>query len=110
LTLLQEKCAHAASALDDAAITGLLAEVAGWSVHGGTLCRDFAFDDYAETLGFVNALAWIVQHEDHHPELTLTYRNCLVRFQTHSAGGAISRNDFICAAKANAIYDARCGG
>jgi 4a-hydroxytetrahydrobiopterin dehydratase len=50
----------------------------------------------------VNGLAWICNAEDHHPELLVTYSRCVVRFSTHSIGG-ISRNDFVCAAKADAL-------
>ena len=54
----------------------------------------------------MNALAWIVHAEDHHPNLAVGYNRCEVRFSTHSAGG-ITDNDFICAAKADAIYAQR---
>jgi 4a-hydroxytetrahydrobiopterin dehydratase len=40
--------------------------------------------------------------EDHHPELNVQFDRCRVRFATHSAGG-VSMNDFICAAKADAL-------
>jgi len=40
--------------------------------------------------------------EDHHPELHVQFDRCRVCFSTHSAGG-ISMNDFICAAKADAL-------
>jgi len=50
----------------------------------------------------VNALAWICHTEDHHPELAVSYSRCVVRFSTRSVGG-ISVNDFICAAKADAL-------
>ena len=108
MSLVTEQCAHGADALPDPDITALLPEVPGWSVHGARLCREFGFDDYDETIAFVNALAWMVRHQDHHPELTVTYRACAVAYDTHSAGG-ITRNDFICAARANALYDQRCG-
>ena len=42
-------------------------------------------------------------------ELTVTYKNCIVKWQTHSAGNALTLNDFICAAKDNALYAQRCG-
>jgi 4a-hydroxytetrahydrobiopterin dehydratase len=55
-------------------------------------------------MAFVNALAFVSHAEDHHPEMTVTYKNCIVRYDTHSAHG-LSDNDFICAAKASALYD-----
>ena len=84
------------------AIRDHLAQVSGWHLNAGAIEKTFAFRNYHETIGFVNALAWIANAEDHHPELRLTYDRCVVRFDTHSVGG-ISVNDFICAAKADAL-------
>ena len=69
---------------------------------GGTLSRDFRFADYHRTMAFVNAVAWIAHVEDHHPDLEVGYGHCLVTFSTHSVGG-LSDNDFICAAKVDAL-------
>jgi len=75
-----------------------------WQVDpaGGTLSRDFRFADYHRTMAFVNAVAWIAHVEDHHPDLEVGYGHCLVTFSTHSVGG-LSDNDFICAAKIDAL-------
>lgn len=80
-----------------------LAELPGWSLHEGALERSFAFRDFYETIAFVNALAWAVHREDHHPDLSVGYNRCVVRWNTHSVGG-ISVNDFICAAKTDAVF------
>jgi 4a-hydroxytetrahydrobiopterin dehydratase len=84
-------------------IEGHLPEVPGWAIAGAFLEKTFAFANYHETLAFVNAMAWICHREDHHPELVVTYNQCVVRFNTHSVNG-ISVNDFICAAKVNALF------
>jgi len=76
-----------------------LEQVPGWAVEGGTAIRKaFDFRNFHETMGFVNAVAWIANREDHHPDLTVGYKCCEVRYSTHSVGG-LSENDFICAAK-----------
>jgi 4a-hydroxytetrahydrobiopterin dehydratase len=64
--------------------------------------RTFAFKNYYRTLAFVNAVAWIAHQEDHHPEMEVGYNRCRVRYSTHSVGG-LSENDFICAAKVDAL-------
>ena len=109
MSLADKRCTHGAAALDQAAIDALLLQVPGWQVAGNQLVRSFEFKDYHETIEFVNALAYMIHAQDHHPELTVRYRPCIAAFTTHSAGTAISENDFICAAKANAIYDQRAG-
>lgn len=83
---------------------GLLAKLDGWSVldDGNAIRRVLEFKDYAETMAFVNAVAWIAHRQDHHPDLEVGYNRCAVRFSTHSVGG-LSENDFICAARIDAL-------
>jgi len=76
----------------------------GWKLaaDGSDLRKDYAFRDFAGALAFVNALGWIAEQQNHHPDLELGWGRCRVRFSTHDVGG-ISRNDFICAAKTEAL-------
>ena len=69
---------------------------------GKALRRDLKFADFWRTMSFVNALAHVANTEDHHPDLEIGYNYCRIRFSTHAVGG-LSDNDFICAAKADAL-------
>lgn len=75
-----------------------------WKVadDGDSIRRDFTFKNFYETIAFVNALAWIANREDHHPDLEVSYKHCVVHFSTHAIGG-LSDNDFICAAKTDVL-------
>jgi 4a-hydroxytetrahydrobiopterin dehydratase len=75
-----------------------------WHLDAGrqVLTRDFKFDNFHATMAFVNAVAWIAHVEDHHPDLEVGYGHCRVTYSTHSVGG-LSENDFICAAKIDAL-------
>jgi len=64
--------------------------------------RTFAFKDYYASMAFVNAVAWIAHREDHHPDMAVGYNKVTVVFSTHSVGG-LSENDFIGAAKIDAL-------
>lgn len=77
-----------------------------WSLDStsGRLFRELRFGNYHETMAFVNAVAWIAHREDHHPDLEVHYNRCIVRFSTHAVGG-ISLNDFVCAARVDALFD-----
>ena len=88
--------------MDEAAIHGHLAQLSGWRFATGAIEKTFSFKNYHETIAFVNALAWVCHVEDHHPELSVSYSRCVVRFSTHSIGG-VSINDFICSAKTDAL-------
>ena len=74
----------------------------GWRLIDGALEKTYSFKNYHETIGFVNALAFIANAEDHHPELTVSYSKCTVRFNTHDVDG-ISISDFFCASKVDAL-------
>jgi 4a-hydroxytetrahydrobiopterin dehydratase len=109
MSLVDRHCTHGAPALDDAAIQTFLADVPDWRINGNRLEREFVFRDFHETMEFVNALAFMIHREDHHPDLTVGYRRCTASWTTHSAGNRLSENDFICAAKADALYAGRAG-
>ena len=88
--------------LSDISTRNLLGQINGWDIRDGKLVKTYAFKHYYETMAFVNALALISHHQDHHPELVVNYNRCEVRYDTHSVGG-LTENDFICAAKADAM-------
>lgn len=54
-------------------------------------------------MAFVNAVAWIAHQQDHHPDMEVHFNRCVVHFSTHAVGG-LSRNDFICAARIDALF------
>jgi 4a-hydroxytetrahydrobiopterin dehydratase len=82
----------------------LLGSLRGWIIEDGKLVKLYAFANYYQTMAFVNALAWISHREDHHPDLMVGYNKCRVEYSTHAISG-LSENDFICAAKADALFD-----
>jgi 4a-hydroxytetrahydrobiopterin dehydratase len=90
--------------LSEARVRELLPDVPGWElVEGGhAISKTYGFANYYETMAFVNALAHVAHREDHHPDLGVHYNRCVVRFSTHDVGG-LSENDFICAAKTEAL-------
>ena len=74
----------------------------GWRLISGALEKTYVFKNYHQTIGFVNALAFIANAEDHHPDLAVSYSKCVVRFNTHDVNG-ISVSDFFCASKVDAL-------
>ena len=56
-------------------------------------------------MAFVNAVAWLAHREDHHPDMTVSFNQCRVAYSTHAISG-LSENDFICAAKVDALFSA----
>jgi 4a-hydroxytetrahydrobiopterin dehydratase len=104
MSLIDKRSVHKAAKLEPAQLPALLAEVPGYSLDAArsTISKEYRFPDFYETIAFVNALAYIANQEDHHPDLEVGYGKCRVSFTTHDAGG-LTENDFIGAARVNAL-------
>jgi 4a-hydroxytetrahydrobiopterin dehydratase len=96
-------CEGGAAPYSDAQARDLLRSLKGWIVENNTLVKLDPFTNYYQTMAFVNALAWLSHREDHHPDLQVGYNKCRVEYTTHAIGG-LSENDFICAAKCDALF------
>lgn len=85
-------------------INELMPEIPGWEVSADQkfLTRRYSFKGFYTTMAFVNALAYIANQENHHPDLEVGFNYCVVKYTTHAVDG-LTRNDFICAAKINKL-------
>ena len=95
--------APATKKLTAKAIAVAMKKLDGWQRVGDTISKTYKFADYHHSMAFVNATAWISHREDHHPDIELGYNKCKVVYSTHSVGG-LSINDFVCAAKIDALF------
>lgn len=92
-----------APALAQDEINTLLKQLDGWTLHESRIGKAFEFKDFYENMAFVNAVAWISQRENHHPDMSVSYRRCRLEYSTHALKG-LSESDFICAAKVDALF------
>jgi 4a-hydroxytetrahydrobiopterin dehydratase len=95
-------CEGGIPALTHNEIKNLLPQITAWQVStdGKLISRRFAFKNFYKTMAFVNAIAWIANQENHHPDMEVGFNYCLVKYTTHAVDG-LTKNDFICAAKVN---------
>jgi len=85
-------------------IATFLPSLKNWEVNaeGTSIKKRFSFKGFYKTMAFVNAIAWIANQENHHPDMEVGYNYCVVKYMTHAISG-LSENDFICAAKIDAL-------
>lgn len=74
-----------------------------WKIKPEGLTATFEFPDYYRTTAFVNAVAWMSHQQDHHADISFTYSRATVSYWTHAVS-ALSLNDFICAARIDALF------
>ena len=84
-----------------------LVETPGWTLaeDSSIIQRTFKFKNFASALDFVNRIGRLAEGEGHHPDITFGWGYCTVVLQTHKIKG-LHENDFIMAAKINALYAA----
>ena len=104
-----EPCRGGVPPLDDAQIRPLAEQVPEWQVieRDGIkrLSREFEFDDFRGALAFTVRVGELAEQEDHHPDIHLSYGRVRIEVWTHKIKG-LHENDFIIAAKSDALYGA----
>src|SRR5436189_6154061 len=92
-------------ALSREQVQGLLASLPEWKVGPGGhfIRREWHVKDFATGLEFFRRVGEVAENEEHHPDLHLTgFRNVAIELSTHAVNG-LTENDFILAAKIDAI-------
>ena len=105
--LLNKKCIPCEGGvepIDTAGAQKYLPDLPGWNLSedGKKFSKEFKFADFIGAINFVNRVADIANEEDHHPDIDIHYNKVLLELWTHAIGG-LSENDFIVAAKADAV-------
>jgi 4a-hydroxytetrahydrobiopterin dehydratase len=77
-----------------------LAKTDGWRLRGKQISRTFAFDDFAQSLQFVNRVARRAESMNHHPDILIQYSKVRLVLTTHDEGG-LTMKDFRLAQKVN---------
>jgi 4a-hydroxytetrahydrobiopterin dehydratase len=97
-------CEGGIPAMTNDEVAKLMPQIANWklSEDGKSISRNYCFKDFYHTMAFVNAVAWVANQENHHPDLEVGYNYCRIKFFTHAVNG-LTQNDFICAAKIDKI-------
>jgi 4a-hydroxytetrahydrobiopterin dehydratase len=98
-------CEKGAPPLSSDLVQTYLKALSGWvlSQDGKRISREYLMKDFLSAIRFMNRIAEAAEAEDHHPDLHLTgYRKLRVELTTHALGG-LSENDFILAAKIEAL-------
>ena len=95
-------CEGGVAPLSNTEAQTLLKQLQAWTLHEKHIEKTYSFSNYYQTTAFVNATAWVSHQENHHPDIHFSYKKCTVIYTTHAING-LSENDFICAAKIDAL-------
>jgi 4a-hydroxytetrahydrobiopterin dehydratase len=100
-----EACEPGTPPLTEEEAAGLSAGVPAWEREGNQrLRRTFEFANFRDAFGFVARAALVAEAEFHHPDIELGWGRAAFELTTHAASG-LTRNDFVMAAKLDALAD-----
>jgi 4a-hydroxytetrahydrobiopterin dehydratase len=104
-----EACRAGAPKVSDEELASLMKDIPDWQPitrnNKLQLQRSFTFKTFREALAFSNQVGELAEAEGHHPEIVTEWGKTTVTWWTHKIGG-LHRNDFICAAKTDALLSA----
>ncbi len=109
MTLDNKKCVPCEGGLAPLSpeeIKQYLSKVKDWQLRQDNkeISRRFKFKNFVKAIEFVNRVGEVAESEGHHPDFEFGWGYCVVKLSTHSIGG-LHENDFIVAAKIDAIYN-----
>ena len=90
--------------LSDEAVQNKLSDIPGWSVAGDALVKTFSFEDFVQSMQFVNRLGIAAEEAQHHPDIDIRYSKVTISLSTHDSGG-ITEKDFALAQEADAVAE-----
>ncbi|GIW76590.1 MAG: putative pterin-4-alpha-carbinolamine dehydratase [Phycisphaerae bacterium] len=79
-----------------------LEQLSGWELSDNSIVKSYQFENYYQTMAFVNSVAWVAHQMNHHPNLEVGYNRCVVWYSTHDAGG-VTEIDLQAASRVEAL-------
>ncbi len=93
--------------LSEKQIKEQLASFAGWEYKDNKIAKQFEFNDFMDSLNFINKLAPFCEANDHHPDVHIFYSKVLFELQRFDVGGKVTDKDFLVAGEIEWLYQQR---
>lgn len=84
-----------------------LKNLSDWKYSDDKIVKEYKFDDFMDSLGFVNKLAPFFEQNDHHPDITIKYSKVIFELQRWDIGGKVTDRDFLIAEEIERMYSER---
>src|SRR6187399_972966 len=85
----------------------VLPRLAGWKLASNRISRTFEFQDFVQSLSFVDSLVAYFETVDHHPDVTIAYGEVTFELTRFDVGGKVTDRDIEVAKKISSTYRTR---
>ena len=96
-------CSATTPELTEEEILDRLSRLNGWSLGDDRIQKSFDFKNFLRAMAFVNAVAYLAESIDHHPDILINYNQVTLMIRTHAADG-ITEYDFELAERVDALF------
>ncbi|MBL42319.1 MAG: 4a-hydroxytetrahydrobiopterin dehydratase [Rhodospirillaceae bacterium] len=106
MELFNQKCIilnTSSTSLKPKEIDSYLSKINLWKlIDNKYIEKKFAFNNYKESLIFINLVSELAEQENHHPDISFGWGYAKISIHTHDLNG-LHKNDFILASKIDKI-------
>ena len=88
-------------------LRAIMPRLSGWMLVRNKLTRTFEFQDFVQSLSFVNSLVAYFETVDHHPDVHIAYGEVTFELTRYDLGGRVTDRDVEVAKKISSVYKAR---
>ena len=88
-------------------LAAIMPRLSGWKLAGNKLRRTLEFQDFVQSLSFVNSLVAYFETVDHHPDVCIAYGDVTFELTRYDVGGRVTDRDVEVAKKISSVYKAR---
>jgi 4a-hydroxytetrahydrobiopterin dehydratase len=97
-------CSSSTPKLSGEEIANELSLLSGWSSSGNWIEKEYEFKNFLRAMLFVNAVAYVAESVNHHPDIIIHFRTVTIRNWTHASGG-VTKYDFELAGKIDGLTE-----
>src|SRR5436853_420345 len=96
-------CSASTPKLKEEEIVERLSRLNGWSLGDERIEKKYVFKNFLRAMTFVNAVAYVAESMNHHPDILINYNQVTLMIRTNAADG-ITEYDFALAEKVDALF------
>ena len=82
-----------------------LKSLPGWTFSNDRIFKEFKFNDFTDSLLFVNKMAPIFEENAPHPATHIMYNRVLFELQRYDSGGKVTDRDLLIASEIEKNYN-----
>lgn len=69
-----------------------LETLSGWIFSDNSILKTYEFENFLESIDFVNKIVPVAERVNHHPDIKISYNKVTITLSTHDEGGITEKD------------------